>query len=382
LRLRRATVLVQVATAALLLVGSGLLIASLRNLQTFNPGFRTDHLAGMSIDLKRVGLKGPAAAAATASLLARVRALPGIVAADVVTNVPLTNNRDRSGFHIPGHANADGSPTISIDVNAVGAGYFATMGLTFVRGATWSPGHHAVVIKETMAKRFWPGGQPVGESIELVGGGVWSIAGVVRDSAYFEVGETPMPFVYAPAETLAVDQYTLLARTSTPPEDMLPAITGAVRTTDARVRPTGAGTFEGWRAAELYPQRLVVWATAAFGAIALGLTAAGLFGVVSTSVAMRTREIGIRMALGARPDRVLFGVLKESAGLVVIGAAVGLLAAYASAGLLRQWLFGVSRFDAAIYLIVASVLGLMTLIAAGIPARRAARIDPVRALRV
>jgi hypothetical protein len=208
-----------------------------------------------------------------------------------------------------------------------------------------------------------------------------TIAGIVRDSAYYNVGEAPVPFVFLPAEIGLPTGYTLIARTSVPPEQALGGITDAIRATDARVRPFEIGTFEGWRETQLYPQRLLAWATTAFGAIALGLTAIGLFGVVSTSVALRTREIGIRMALGARPDRVLAGVLRESAALVIVGAAAGLGLAYASAGLLRQWLFGVSRFDATTYLLVVVMLGAMTLMAAGLPARRASRIDPIRALK-
>ncbi len=381
LRLRRATVLVQVVTASVLLVGSGLLVASLRNLRTFDPGFRPDHLAGMSIDLKRVHLKGPAADAFTQALLARVRALPGVAGADLVVNVPLTNNRDGLGFRIPGYSAPDGSSSVSLDTNVVGARYFSTMGLNFVHGGPWAAGQRGVVVNETMAKRFWPNSGAVGQTIELVGQGNLLVAGVVRDSAYYNVGESPRPFVYLPGEVAAPTEYTVLARTSGPPGEALAGLSDAARATDARVRPGQVGTFEGWRDAQLYPQRLLAWATATFGAIALGLTAIGLFGVVSTSVAMRTREIGIRMALGARPDRVLAGVLRESAGLVLVGASAGLAVAYAAAGLLRQWLFGVSRFDALVYLIVAVALTVMTLIAAGVPARRASRIDPIRALK-
>ena len=381
LRLRRATVLVQVAAAAVLLVGSGLLLASLRNLRTFDPGFRPDHLAGASVDLKRAQLSGPAAGAFTQAALDRVRALPGVVSADIVGNVPLTNNHDRIGFRIPGYVAPDGTPIASIDMNVVSAGYFSTMRIPFVEGRTWTAGEHAVVVNDAMARHFFPAGGALGASIEVVGEGPVTIAGIVRDSAYFNVGETPIPFVFLPAEVGMPTGYTMIARTSVPPEQALGAITEAIRATDTRVRPFDVGTFEGWRETQLYPQRLLAWAASAFGAIALGLTAIGLFGVVSTSVALRTREIGIRMALGARPDRVLAGVLRESAALVIVGAAVGLALAYASAGLLRQWLFGVSRFDATTYVLVVVVLGAMTLMAAGLPARRASRIDPIRALR-
>ena len=381
LRLRRLTVLVQVTAAAVLLVGSGLLVTSLRNLRGFDTGFRPDHLAGMWLDLKRAHVPKEAAAGFTTAMLERVRSVPGVLAADVVANVPLTNNRDSLGFRIPGYVPDDGKPTVSIDTNVVGATYFATMALGFVRGRSWGPGEPGIVVNETAAKRFWPGRDPIGQSMEVVGQGSLPVAGVVRDSAYYQLGEPPRPFVYLPAEVAKPIQYSLLARTSIPPEDALANITEAVRAADRRVRPTEVSTFEALRESQLFPQRLLAGATLAFGLVALALTAVGLFGVVSTSVAMRTREIGIRMALGARPDGVLVAVLRESVGLVVIGTGIGLVTAYAAAGLLRQWLFGVSRFDAVTYLSVAVVLTVMTLIAAGVPARRAAGIDPVKALR-
>ncbi|MFI5177597.1 MAG: ADOP family duplicated permease [Vicinamibacterales bacterium] len=380
LRLRRLTVVVQVATAAVLLIGSGLLITSLRNLRGFDPGFRTDRLASMSIDLKRAHLAGGAGTAFTTAMLERVRALPGVVSADVVVNVPLTQNRDAVGFRIPGYVTEDGKP-VSIDMNVVGADYFATLGLAFVRGRTWTPAEPAAVVNETMAKRMWAGHDPIGQTVEIVGQGTLSVAGVVKDSAYYAVGELPRPFIYLPAEVGRPNGFAVLARTSGPAEDALANMVDAARSTDARVRPTEVMTFEAMRDAQLYPQRLLTWATSSFGLVALGLTAVGLFGVVSTSVAMRTREIGIRMALGARPSGVVGDVLRESGRLVMIGASAGLVLAYGVAGGLRQWLFGVERFDAAIYVLVAIALGAMTIVAAGWPARRAARIDPVKALR-
>ncbi len=381
LRLRRATVLVQVTAAAMLLVGSGLLLTSLRNLRTFDPGFAADQLAGLRLDLSAAHLIGASADAYTSALLERVRALPGVASADLVSNVPLTPNHDRSGFRIPGYLAPDGSAIVSLDYNVVGAAYFETIGVPFVGGRPWTAGERAAVINETMARRFWPDGPAVGQAIELVGQGSLMVAGVIRDSAYYEVGETPMPFVFLPAEVAKPSSYTLVARTSGPPQSVVTGLVDAARATDARVRREDPGTFGQWREAELYPQRLTAWATAAFAGIALLLTAIGLFGVVSTAVAMRTREIGIRMALGARPNGVLAAVLRESLALVMAGAGAGFVLVYASAGLLRQWLFGVSRFDAGVYALVAMLLTAMTLVAAGLPARRAANVDPVRALR-
>jgi len=383
LRLRRAMVVVQVATSAVLLVASGLLVVSLHNQRTFDPGFRTANLAGTFVSLSPAGLKGPAAAVFTQQALEHVRAIPGVVAADVVVNEPLTQDRDAQGFRIPGYTAPDGSTIVSIDENVVGAAYFKTLGLTFVRGGPWSATSPApeVVVNETMAARFWPGRDPVGEPIELVGERMLTVAGVVRDSTYYDVGEAPRPFVYLPAELARPASYAIMARTSVAPESLLADLGAAITATNPRVHPAELMTFEALRSAQLYPARLVAWSASAFGAIALGLTAVAIFGVVATSVAMRTREIGIRMVLGAKPAAVLTGVIRESAGLAAIGAAAGLAGAVGLAGLLRQWLFGVERFDPTVYAAVVALLMVMTLIAASLPARRAAKIDPIKALR-
>jgi putative ABC transport system permease protein len=382
-RLRRATVFVQVVAAAVLLVASGLLVASLRNLRHFDPGFPTGHLAMVTVNLTQRKPTPEKTAAFTAQLLARVRTIAGVTTADQVVDVPLTNNRDSDGFRIPGYVAPDGSTTVSVPNNIVGARYLATLGVPFVAGQSWDPLARApaAVVNATFARTFLAGRDPIGQSIVFVDHGPLTIVGVVRDSVYYQIGEQPMPFVFLPAELGRPTGFTVLARTAGDPAAALPAMARAVTATDARVRPAGLTTFEQARAVELYPRRVLAWASSAFGAVALLLAAIGLFGVVSTSVGQRTREIGIRMALGARPGGVLAGVLGESAVLVGAGAIVGLAGATAVTGFLRQWLFGVAPVDAGVYLAAACLLAAATLAAAWVPARRASRIDPIAALR-
>jgi putative ABC transport system permease protein len=382
-RLRRATVFVQVAAAAVLLVASGLLVASLRNLRHVDPGFPTGHLATVTVSLSQQKPTPAQAGAFAAGLLARVRAIPGVLTADRVTDVPLTDNQDSDVFQIPGYTAPDGSTKVSIPDNVVGARYFATLGVPFVAGRSWDPlgAAPAAVVNETFARRFFAGRDPIGAAIVFVDRGSLTITGVVKDSVYYQVGEAPMPFVFLPAELARPAGFTVLARTAGDPAVVLPALARAVTATDARVRPAELTTFEQARAVQLYPRSVLAWASSAFGAVALVLTAIGLFGVVSTSVGQRTREIGIRMALGARPGGVLTGVLGESAALVGGGTLVGLVAAGSVTGFLRQWLFGVTPVDAGVYLVAGLLLSAMALAAAWMPARRAARIDPVVALR-
>jgi predicted permease len=384
-RTRRVAVLVQVAASAALLVAAALLTTSLRHAQAFDPGFATSNLALASVDLRRLHVPKEDAEAFRVRALAAVRALPGVTSADIATALPLMPDRDSLGFTIPGYKAADGSTTVSIDEKTVGSAYFAAMGLTFARGGSWDPSSPApaAVINETMAKRFWNGGDPVGQSIVLSGRPPTplTISGVVRDSAYYHVGEQPMPFVYLPAEFAKPLEYTFVVRMGAGAHEALTSIGRAVASADPRVTPFDMTTFEEARQMPLYPQKMLASAASIFGTLALLLTGVGLYGVVSTSVGQRTREIGVRMALGARAGDVQFGVLGESIVLVAIGAAAGLLGGYALAGTLKNWLFGVAAFDLGIYAAVAAALGVLAILAAWAPARRAAKVDPVVALR-
>jgi predicted permease len=385
-RMRRAAVLVQVAASAALLVSAALLATSLRHLQTFDPGFPTGNLAVASVDLGRLHIPGADADTFRRGALAAVRALPGVTAADIASVLPLMPGHDRMGFDIPGYKGRDGSTSIAIDEAIVGSDYFAAMGLTFLQGGSWDPSGApaGVVINETMARRFWKDRDPVGQPMALSGKTpvALTITGVVRDSSYYQIGERPIPFVFLPAEFAKPTDYTFVARTTGPDHDMLASMSRAIASVDPRVKPYDLTTFEDARQVPLYPQKMMASAAALFGILALLLTGVGLYGVVSTSVGQRTREIGVRMALGARAGDVQAGVLGESIVLVAMGAAAGLLSGYALAGALKSWLFGVAAFDLGIYAAVAAALGALAILAAWAPARRAAKVDPVVALRM
>jgi predicted permease len=385
-RWRRAGVAIQVAASAMLLLAAALLTTGLMRAETLTPGFETSHLALVAFQLPPSALVA-GSQGFTPRLVEAIRAVPGVAAADVTRSVPLEPGQDIEGFTIPGHPEPDGSAT-SIDDAAVGAGYFDAIGLPFVRGRSWDPAIErrrdhvgSIVINETMARRYWGDHDPVGTVITLERNGPVTITGVVRDSAYYEVGEAPMSFVYIPAESLRPNAYSLVVRTSVDVNAMLPTLSRAANQVDPAIVAASATSFDAMRAAYLAPQRLLVAGAGVFGALALVLTAVGLYGVVASAVAQRTREIGVRMALGARKAQVLGGVLRDAFTLVAMGTVLGLAGGYAMAGSLRAWLAGMDPLDVRVYALIVLLLAIATLASAWVPARRAASVDPVKALR-
>lgn len=385
-RWRRVGVTIQVGASGVLLMVAVLLAGGLIRAQTVTPGFETGHLALVTFRLPPSALKsGPQAF--TPALVSAIRQLPGVVAADVTRSVPLEPGEDTEGFAIPGRVEPNGGPTL-IDDAAVGAGYFDALGLTFVRGQAWDGAVEgrrdtigSVVINETMARKFWGARNPVGSTIGFGKNGPVTITGIVRDSAYYAVGEKPIPFVYIPAESLRPNGFALVVRTSVDVTSLLSTLTRAANHVNPTIVAANAFTFDSMRAAYLSPQRLLVTGATVFGLLALLLTAIGLYGVVSAAVAQRTREIGVRIALGALRRQVLAQVFRDALALVVVGAIFGLLAAGIVAGSLRAWLGGVNPLDPRFYAAVAAILIATAALAAWMPAQRAAGVDPVKALR-
>jgi len=327
LRLRRTLVFVQVAVSVALLAAAGLLAAGLARERGLDPGYSTRSLGLLGFSLQGQPIASTGRADATRRLLELVRADPGVVSADLVMNPPLSLGSDRMRFRVPGHATPDGTGNLSIEFNVVGAEYFATLGTPFAAGAAWDPRTIArdappVIVNETMARRYWKDGQAVGEPVEVVGRGVARVSGIVRDSAYRAVGETPFPVIYLPAEIDPPGSFAVLVRTTI-----------------------------------------------------------GLYGVASMSVAQRTREIGLRIALGAGPGAVVRGIAGEVALVVVLGAIVGSVGAVYLGRGLRTWLTGLPGFDPVVAVLTGLLLLLVAVIATWVPARRASRVDPVAVLR-
>lgn len=380
---RRLTVVLQVACSAVLLVVAGLLMSSLSRQTAADPGFDADRLGLMSLSLQRQRVPPEEWRALTERALSVARRTPGVQHVSTAMRAPLGLGEDVQSVRIPGYTPPDDRPTVTVDFNTVSANYFATLGLRFVAGGPWpdtvasSP---AVVINETMATRFWRDGDAVGKAI-TVGSRDGVIAGVVADSAYYTIGESPRPMLYLPAELQPAGNFGLFFRTDGDPAAVATTVARALAAEDARLTPANVMSFADMRRVPLFPARFLTITALSFGGVSLLLTIVGLYGVIAGSVADRSREIGVRLALGAEPWRVQRGVLREALLLAIGGLVLGAAVAGAAASAMRDWLFTVSPFDPAVYAIVLAFITAVAVASAWWPARTAAAVDPVRVLR-
>src|SRR5262245_12709061 len=386
-RLQQGFVVTQVAVSLVLLVVAGLLLRSLRNSAAFDPGFKTDNLLLAQIDLRRQGYSAEQGQAFHRQLTERLKSLPGVRAVTSAFVLPLGDGRESLGFIIPGHTAPNGSRYISIANNTVGPDYFAAMGIPLLRGRDFDesdaqPGAPQVaVINETMARRFWQNGNAVGQSIQTdVKGPAIEIVGVVRDIKYYSLAEEPMPYVYASAAQFYTPDATMHIRMAGDPKALMRAAQKEIESLDLNLA-TDFTTFAELRQAPLFPGRAMAIVSRLFGLLALLLAAVGIYGVTSYTVGQRTREVGIRIALGAQRGAILRLIIGQSVMITLIGVGVGLVAALALTRFLTSQLFGVSPTDPLTFVTIALLLTCVALLAAFVPARRATKVDPMMALR-
>ena len=348
-RLQQAFVVTQVAVSLVLLVMAGLLLRSLQNDAAFDPGFKTDNLLLAQIDLRRQGYSQEQGQAFYRQLTERLKSLPGVRAVTSALVTPLGTSRESMGFIIPGHISPNGSAFISIANNTVGPDYFAAMGIPLLRGRDFDerdarPGARPVaVINETMARRFWPNGDAVGQSVQTKANGpAIEIVGVVRDIKYYSLAEEPRPYVYASATQFYAADATIHIRTAGDPKALAQATRKEIESLDPNVAITGLATFAELRSAPLFPSRAMAIVSGLFGLLASLLAAVGIYGITSYTVAQRSREVGVRIALGAQRSDILRLIIGQSVTITLIGVGVGLVAALALTRFLSSLLFGVS----------------------------------------
>jgi macrolide transport system ATP-binding/permease protein len=388
-RLRAALVIGEVALSIVALTAAGLLLRSLSQAQRIDPGFAVDRGAVMFYNAGGGGYDVPRARGLHEQLLDRLRADPGVRGAALTARPPLSQGEAHT-INVTGQAPPPGALGFLVEMSAVSPGYFGTMGIPIVSGrdfdATDRPGSRPVaVINETMARRFWPDRDPIGqhfqprnrkEPIEVIG--------VARDSKYITLGEDPAPFFYAALwqqEAPSVAPVALIVSTRGEGETAAPIAREAMRELDREIPFTNIATLADVVDQALWAPRTVALLVTAFGALALGLAAIGLYGVLAYSVSQRRQEIGLRMALGAAPRNILAMIVGRGLLWTAIGAAAGLGLALLAASGLSSLLYGVEPSDPTTFIAAPIVLLTVAFVASYFPARRAARLDPSQTLR-
>ena len=384
--LHGALVIGQVSLSTLLLVGALLFFRTLRAAATIDPGFRTDHMLLLDIS-PRPGEEGKVDAEQVAlTARDRIAAIPGVAAVTWASNVPLGLDAGRRGLQVEGYRRREGED-MEFYYSVVGPRYFETMEVPLVRGRGFTvadrPGAPAVVIvNEAFAKRFWGDADPIGKRISREGeNGPWiEVVGLARDAKYVSITESPRPFVYYPQLQMP-DGIIMHVRTTGDPRRLATAARREVATAAPTWMIERPRTLEEHIGASLLPQRIAAGLLGAFAVVALLLAAVGLYGVVAFAVAQRTREIGIRVALGAQGGEVLGLMLRQGMTLAGIGLLVGVPLAFVVARLVSRFLVGSGAADPVVFIGAAALLAFVTLVASYVPARRASKVDPMLALR-
>ena len=384
---RNLLIVAQVSVSLVLLVGAGLFVRSLRNAQSINPGFEMDHLLTMKLDTTVVGLEADKAMAFYQNVMDQTRNVSGVRSVTMASSGPLEVVSGLRPVYVEGYS-ASAGEDMNYSFNIVAPHYFQTMGIPLVQGrefteADTSKAPNVVIINETMARTFWPNESPIGKRISDNGqpGPYRVVVGVARESKYLTLGEAPRPYYYIPLQQDFFPSARLHVRTVGDPQSMVNAVRNIVRGVDATVPISNVQTGGEHLGLALLVPRIGAMLLGPAGVVALVLGIIGLYGVMSYSVARRTREIGIRMALGAQEVDVLRMVMKEGMGLVGIGLLLGLTVALVITRVLTSFLYGISATDPLTFVAVSLILIAVALVSIFIPARKALKVQPNIALR-
>jgi putative ABC transport system permease protein len=393
-RLRSALVVLEVALALLLLTGSGLLLKSFANLRTVELGFNPDRLLTMSLRLPSSGYKDPAQRVNYfQQTLANLRQLPGVEAAGICFSLPMTGDGATDSVWIEGQPEPPKGEEPVLRGGSVSSDYFKAMGIPLRQGRSFTEeevwqGRAVIIVNEAFARRFFPGEDPIGKRIKV---GQWNpnppystIVGVVANHIQPGVDNRIWEEMFYPYVNTAdppLWQMNLVVKTKGDPASMTSVIVNEARKADRLLPIAKIKTMENLRASALQSDRFNLWLLGSFALLALLLAALGIYGVMTYTTAQRTRELGIRMALGAQPGDVLKLVTIQGMKLALIGVILGLLASFGLTRLMKSLLFGVGATDPVTFALVALLLAVVGFVACYIPARRATKVDPLVALR-
>ncbi len=383
-------VVVELAAAMVLLVGAGLLGKSFYRLLHVDTGMEPDHLAAIAVvapatayakDAPRIALER--------QVLARVKSLPGVTSAGIVSDLPVGDGDGTTTFRITGRPY--NGQTNEVNDRQISAGYFTTLQARLLRGRYFAETEdaskpHVAIINEAMAKRYFPGQDPIGQRIgddQLKADSLKEIVGVVDDIKEGPLDMTARPAYYQPFNQATDDSFYLVVRTMQAEASLFPALMTVIHEVDPGIATYGAVTMSEriHDSPSAYLHRSSAYVVGGFAGLALLLGVVGLYGVIAYSVSQRTREIGVRMALGAQRGSVYQLILKEAAWLTALGVGAGLVCSIATTMLTRKLLYGVDAWDLSTFVAVAMVLAAAAMVACYLPARRAASVNPVEALR-
>lgn len=390
-RLRSALVVSEIALAVVLLASAGLLIKSFVRLQQVDRGFNTDNILTMVVRLPDTGYsKDPQIVNFFVQAMERIRSLPSVRSAGVINFLPLYGGLgSATGFKIEGRPEPPPGQGPSTDVRVVDAGYFETMGIPLLRGRNFSnlelrEPRRVILINEALARKHFANEDPIGKRLDVAmfENPIWcEVIGVVGNVRYDSLIDESPPAVYFAHPDLAYSFMTLVIRTDGDPASLAPSVQREIRGLDPNQPVSDVRTMDQVMSEWVSRSRFNTLLLGLFAALATLLSAVGIFGVMNYSVALRTRELGLRLAVGAQPRQVLLLVLKQGLLLTVLGVVVGLAASLALTRLLSGLLFGVEAFDLSTFTTISLLLVAVSLLACYLPARRAMRIDPLRALR-
>jgi len=386
--LRNGLVVFQVSLSLLLLICAGLVLRGLQRAQFLSPGFVAQHAIEMSFDLNLQGYDGARSKQFKRNLLERVRGVPAVQYAGLSNFVPLSLNINNNNVFVEGAPQERGANIPSTMTSAASPGFVPALGVDLLEGRDFTDEDgdtrpRAAVVNEAFARRFWPGQSALGKRFSFQGvSGPWiDVIGVMRDGKYFSLGEDPSPFIYVNLRPTDGSYLTLMVRTSSEPQAVIGALRNEFHELDSNLPVYSVRTMTEHMALPLFPARVAATLLGSFGVLALILAAIGIFGVMSYAASQRTREIGIRMALGADAARILRLVIGQGLKLILFGLAIGLVAAFAGTRLMSSLLYGVSATDSVTFGVIALLLTGVALLACYLPARRATRVDPMIALR-
>jgi predicted permease len=382
--LHDAIVTFQIATSLAMLISAALLVQSLRSLNSVDPGFRADDLLLVTLEPAVAGYEGARLEGFWRDTLGRVSQVGGVQSASLAKTVPLAPGRQRQPWLNP----ASGEK-IEIDTNVVAPRYFRTLDIPLLRGREFDErdrktSRPVLIVNERLARMFWPGQDPIGKGVRLPDSGnpVAEVVGLVRDVKYRDLRGEFGPMFYRPLlQSRSTDAMTLHVRAASDPGALAGAIRREMQSLDPKVPLFQMTTVEDQLNASFAQTRQAAVLTGAFGIIALVLSGIGVYGVAALAVSRRTRDIGIRKALGAQPRHICNVIGRRGLLLVIAGLSLGLLASFAFTRVAGTLLFGVTAADTGTFAGMSALLGVVSLIAFYIPVRTALRLGTVTAIR-